>query len=358
MRLKNKKVLLSFLMLHSWCYGLDVSDTASLLLDKLKTNHPDFNLKLSLNLTEPLVQQFLSNVGASAAEKLEIIKKARELFEKQTSSSSSSNDGDIVAQLLAQNYNLSDPNGQQRANAFLTQKGVSSIKARVSIIKEATQKVSNFAPKQPKPAPIPTPAMPGAIATETQIIAWVNKYSNNIIAQLKAQGITNSGAIDFEKILAAARKVGGMPLPKLSNLQQSMLLGRLGFPPPPPPLPGKGGNAQPAPAPQPSVKQAPLPVPTPPASNVPTPPVGKVPPPPPLPGKVGNVPPPPVVKANELLLNAAGQQFLVDAIKLKFDEAQRSAQPNLDKTPLPSAPKVIDIRKLMDALELAALLKK
>lgn len=459
MRLKNKKILLSFLILHSWCYGVDPQEINDLVA-YIKDNYDMTNQVQEANARAYIRNKYPEMPGS---EIVKILRKAAPKTaqpEQQPSAKPAAKSDELsrsirewlyaygqlfINELKSQNVTkITDLSRDKLFNAcknifgknttfqaplwtsksFSTEqedqlkthmlRALENPAGKIATIVTIRSNVDKFIsilqgmldgktladldveePKSaPKPGPTPAPAIPGAVATEAQIATWVNKYSDDIIAQLKAEGITNSGDINFEKIVTAAKNVGGIPLPRLSNLKESMLLGRLGFPPPPPP-PGK---MPPPPLPKiakktpeqlaqeeadkaafgnqnnPQMPGAKLPPPTPPVGKMPPPPPAPgaklPPPPPPMPGK-GPLPTPlaPAGKGTDLLLNEIGKQLLVDAIKLNFDEAQGQAQPKNSmpmppkgKTPPPppslpkQAPKAVDSQKLIDALELANLL--
>lgn len=380
-RLKNKKIALTFFMLHGWCHGLPQNESIRSAAEKMITHLKEigYNVKF-IALTDLDVTKFLDELGASATEKLDIIEQARAIVRGGSSSSSSASDGaDIVDKLLAQGFNLQDSNGQQRAMAFLQQQGVSSIKERNNIIKEALQKT----PAVPKHTPTAPEPKGHSVATDAQIDAWVHKHGEKIVEQLKLDGVMNAADITFEKVHSAARKIGNAPIPTEHN-QQTYLLGRLSGPKMPPPPPGKMPPPPPPPKTQTWTREQLEDIITfggnlseaqkqfarnngwnlgqddQQANNQPQ---GKMPPPPPpLPGKTPPPPPPPPAKTStspkvsDLKLNAAGAHKLVEEIKRMFNGAHTPKSPAQPSTPKVAPQQQVNPKLVIEALELASTL--
>lgn len=444
MRLKNKKTLFSFLILHSWCYGAPTSLTEEQkqeltrlgfsfegLVNELKDNWTGPEkarnfLNTEKGISNPFIQNKIINKVATLLEPSgkqasntpkessftksdELSRSEREWLYKYGAdfiSALKELNVSSISRLTTEKLFKASRNAFESNNLFeppfwsafedkkflgrevnqialktfvsgndeAVARSIRTFKASDSNINKFTsilqgmldgKTLQDLKVEEPKATAKPgfnTPqAMPGSIATEAQISSWVNRYGNDIVSQLKENGITNSNKITFEDILNAAKTLPGAPLPKLRSAQQSMLLGRLGFPPPPPPptpkAPPAAKNIVPKTAEQIAQEQANQAAfgsnnsTSSHASNM-------TPPPPPMPGK-GNMP-------AQLLLNNDGKSFLVDAIRRAFDNPQASAQSNFPPAPkaapapetvTPSAtaplPKAVDRKMVIDALEFA-----
>lgn len=422
MRLKNKKTLLSFLILHSCCFGIDQEKINQLIehiqkhydLSKtpqeamarnyIKEKYPELTGRELMNILRKAAPKKQSQAAHSSTKSDELSRSARAwlytngpIFIKQLKKQNVTSIANLTAeQLFLSSKRIFEANqsfeppfwetleGQKFLSREIDQNFLrnfvsgndENIAKKIKTFKANPHDTDKFIatlqgmldgktlaelgieePKTiPKQEPTFTPGMSESIATESQITTWVNMHGQKIIAQLRAEGITDSNAINFNTILAAIKNIGGIPLPKLNNLQQSMLLGRLGFPPPPPP-PGKMPPPPPPKGPKKTAEELAQEEANRAAfenqNNSSTPGKGSIPTP----------PPPPGTKTNGLLLNNSGKEFLVDAIRFKFDTTQEPAQPPIGKTPptpksapQPKQTTVTNPKNLIDALELATLL--
>lgn len=372
MRLKNKKMLLSLLMLSSWCYGL-TPDEINTLVQDVKERFA--SLDFSSSKFEAEAQAYLQTEKniSSLKDRNRIIKNIMPKAETQQQAASPDSqsgpslpksikdwftaDGMLFVDALKAN-NVTNINNLSKDTFIaicrnLYSQTSKSFKApfwsnftdkkfdtkvlaerirqdekdapyvlnipenQIPKFKEILQKLldgeplSNF-------ISTPAPAAPSAtgVATEQQIRAWVNQNSAKIVNQLIVDGIANSNQITFANIKQAAQGVGGLVLPEAA--QRAHILGRLSLPPHPAKLPPPPPKMAPPPPKIAGGKTA--------AdlereenektfgtSAAPTPTFspGVVPPPPPLPGK-GNVPPPPP---------PPGPKIAATSIGLKLDAA-------------------------------------